>query len=170
MVGKIDKHQIFVYMVHTYILNIHYIAVHIYIYLRNPQLFNMTSLNSGNGTTVHNTTNITLNDVKHEESNTSPQSPASDPEIRTTEENITSPRMEKESGSWCILTKNAKILPLVITMVVVVVSLQIPTILYYTDPPLVDDGLLDSIDLEGCTVSWCIYVGLLSYISTYVRT
>jgi len=42
---------------------------------------------------------------------------------------------------------------LIILMCIIVAILQIPTILYYTDPPSADDALFDNINLESCTVS-----------------
>jgi len=42
---------------------------------------------------------------------------------------------------------------LIISMCIIVAILQIPTILYYTDPPSADVALFDNINLESCTVS-----------------
>lgn len=42
---------------------------------------------------------------------------------------------------------------LIILLILVVAMFQIPTVLYYTDPPATDDFPLDGINLESCTVS-----------------
>lgn len=54
----------------------------------------------------------------------------------------------------CITLQNTY-LPaiLIILMCIVVAILQIPTILYYIDPPSADATLFDNINLESCSVS-----------------
>jgi len=42
---------------------------------------------------------------------------------------------------------------LIILLILVVAMFQIPTVLYYTDPPATDDFPLNGINLESCTVS-----------------
>ena len=44
-------------------------------------------------------------------------------------------------------------LPLIIAMVTVAVLMQIPSILYFTDPPSGKANVLEDIDLETCSVS-----------------
>jgi len=42
---------------------------------------------------------------------------------------------------------------LIILMCMIVIILQIPTVLYYTDPPSAESMLFDSINMETCSVS-----------------
>ena len=46
---------------------------------------------------------------------------------------------------------------LAVVLIMVVAIFQIPTMLYYTDPPAVDNLPLEGVDLEACTVSF-VYV------------
>ena len=58
-----------------------------------------------------------------------------------------------KSGKWVTLQKG-HILPLLISIGIVAVIFQIPLILYCTDPPSTEvTSLLDSVDLETCSVS-----------------
>ena len=45
------------------------------------------------------------------------------------------------------------LLPMIIAMGVVVALMQIPSVLYYTDPPSGEANLLEDVDLETCSVS-----------------
>lgn len=57
-------------------------------------------------------------------------------------------------NKYTILEKTYMPAILIILMCIVVVTLQIPTMLYYTKPPSADVTLLfDNVDLESCTVS-----------------
>ena len=42
---------------------------------------------------------------------------------------------------------------LILLMCIIILTLQVPTILYYTDPPSADATLFDNINLESCSVS-----------------
>ena len=70
-------------------------------------------------------------------------------------EKINSKKKETEQiNKYTILEKTYMPAILIILMCIVVVTLQIPTILYYTELPSVDVSLLfDNIDLESCSVS-----------------
>ena len=70
-------------------------------------------------------------------------------------ENIHPRKKETEQlNKYTILEKTYMPAILIILMCIVVVTLQIPTILYYTELPSVDVSLLfDNIDLESCSVS-----------------
>ena len=52
---------------------------------------------------------------------------------------------------------------LVILLILVVAMFQIPTVLYYTDPPSPDDYPLDGVNLESCTVSWDVSILHVAY-------
>ena len=57
-------------------------------------------------------------------------------------------------NKYTILEKTYMPAILIILMCIVVVTLQIPTMLYYTKPPSADiTSLFDNVDLESCTVS-----------------
>ena len=57
-------------------------------------------------------------------------------------------------NKYTILEKTYMPAILIILLCIVVVTLQIPTMLYYTKPPSADITLLfDDVDLESCTVS-----------------
>ena len=57
---------------------------------------------------------------------------------------------------------------LVILLILVVAMFQIPTVLYYTDPPSPDDYPLDGVNLESCTVSWCVHMWHMHVVCMYV--
>ena len=52
-----------------------------------------------------------------------------------------------------LLQRIRKRIVLAFLMCMVVVVLQIPTILYFTEPSSVEVSLLDNVDLESCSVS-----------------
>jgi len=54
---------------------------------------------------------------------------------------------------WGSLQRIRKTILLAFLMCMVVVVLQIPTILYFTEPSSVEVSLLDTVDLESCSVS-----------------
>ena len=54
---------------------------------------------------------------------------------------------------FTILEKSYLPVVLIILMCFIVMILQIPTVLYYTDPPSAEPVLLESINLETCSVS-----------------
>jgi len=58
-------------------------------------------------------------------------------------------------GSLQIIRKPILLLFL---MCLVVVVLQIPTILYYSESPSIEVSILDNVDLESCSVSNKLYV------------
>ena len=60
----------------------------------------------------------------------------------------------KQTNKWNNLENSYLPVALIILMFLIVVVLQIPTVLYYTEPPSADIALLfDDINLESCTVS-----------------
>ena len=60
----------------------------------------------------------------------------------------------KQANKWNNLESSYLPVALIILMFLIVVVLQIPTILYYTEPPSADiASLFDDINLESCTVS-----------------
>ena len=76
------------------------------------------------------------------------------------DESINNPTMREENKfcnalrvKWVTLQQYIHLVPLIVSMIIVVVILQIPTILYYTDPPSAEVTLLDDVDLERCSVS-----------------
>ena len=70
-------------------------------------------------------------------------------------ERINTKKKESEQiNKYTILEKTYMPAILIVLMCIVVVTLQIPTMLYYTELPSVDVSLLfDNIDLESCSVS-----------------
>ena len=83
------------------------------------------------------------------------------------DESINNPTMREENRlynalreKWITSQQYTHLVPLIVSMVIVVAILQIPTILYYTDPPSTEVALLDDVDLERCSVSLCMYIGL----------
>ena len=52
-----------------------------------------------------------------------------------------------------ILEKSYLPVTLIILMCIIVMVLQIPTVLYYTDPPSAESMLLENINVETCSVS-----------------
>ena len=66
----------------------------------------------------------------------------------------TAKKKSKQANKWSNLEKSYLPAFLIILMFVIVMVLQLPTVLYYTDPPSADVALLfDDINLESCTVS-----------------
>ena len=61
----------------------------------------------------------------------------------------------KQVKKWSNLESSYLPVALIILMFLIAAVLQIPTVLYYTDPPSADTtSLFDDISLESCTVSW----------------
>ena len=100
-------------------------------------------------------TNPTFVSGNDKDSSTLPHSPALDCEIANVIINGTirkeDSKLSDESRGWKMIVLHW--LPLIIAMGVVVVLMQIPSILYYTDPPSGQANLLEDIDLETCSVS-----------------
>ena len=111
-------------------------------------IFKMISVKDDNYT-ITNSTFLRGNDK--ESSSTLPHSPALHSEAAKV---ITRGSMKCEVNDS---SKGRRIfldlLPLIIAMGVVVVLMQIPSILYYTDPPSGEANLLEDVDLETCSVS-----------------
>ena len=86
-----------------------------------------------------------------ESSSTLPHSPALHSEVARviTRGSTTSSANDALKGRKMFLD----LLPLIIAMGIVVVLMQIPSILYYTDPPSGEANLLEDVDLETCSVS-----------------
>ena len=60
----------------------------------------------------------------------------------------------KQANKWSKLEKSYLPVFMIILMFLIVIVMQVPTVLYYTDPPSADIALLfDDINLETCTVS-----------------
>ena len=100
-------------------------------------------------------TNPTFVSENDKESSTLPHFPALDSEVANV---IVSDSTSKEESKFSDTSRGWKILilhrfPLITAMVVVAVILQIPSVLYYTDPPSAEANLLDQVDLETCSVS-----------------
>ena len=111
----------------------------------------MTSVKDNNDE-ITNSTFISEND---KESSTLPHCPALDSEVANV---IINNSTSKEESKYSDTSRGWKMLilhrfPLVTTMVIVAVILQIPSVLYYTDPPSAEANLLDQVDLETCSVS-----------------
>ena len=72
---------------------------------------------------------------------------------------------------WIAVQQHTHLAPLILAMIIVGVLLQIPTILYYTDPPSAEVTVLNNIDLMNCSVSSfipaCSYT---EYIYMHIRT
>ena len=123
----------------------------------------MTTTGSEDNDGVTNSIFISDN---HKEASVIPHSPAL--EYDEAKVNIEDPKKKEEciwtntlksinqslkSGKWVTLQK-AHILPLILSIGIVAVIFQIPLILYCTDPPSTEvTSLLDSVDLETCSVS-----------------
>ena len=74
--------------------------------------------------------------------------------IANTNSNFYSIKPQKvETDDYTTLEKIYLPAILILLMCVIVIILQIPTVLYYTDPPLAESMLLDNINLETCSVS-----------------
>ena len=58
-----------------------------------------------------------------------------------------------QTNSYTTLEKIYLPATLIILMCMIVIMLQIPTVLYYTDPPSAESMLFDYINLETCSVS-----------------
>ena len=86
----------------------------------------------------------------HEGLPTVPHSPVLDNE--TTKDSTTKEFNDASKGKQIILY-----LPLIIAIGMVAIVLQIPSVLYLTDPPSIPITLLDNVDLESCSVSQCFY-------------
>ena len=88
-------------------------------------------------------------------SSTLPHSPARDSEVANVIVNGTikkeGSKFSDDSRGWKMIVLHR--LPLIIAMVTVAVLMQIPSILYYTDPPSGEANVLEDIDLETCSVS-----------------
>ena len=72
------------------------------------------------------------------------------------EESINNPtksRFKTLREKLITIQQHTHLVPLIMSMIIVVVLLQIPTILYYTDPPSAEVVLLDNVDFESCSVS-----------------
>ena len=108
----------------------------------------MVSINHDNNSVILNPTFKSKND---EETHTVPHNPA-----LVVEENISSPTKKENSklrGKWIMMQQYTHLVPLIVSIVIVIAILQIPTILYYTDPPSAEVAAFDNIDLESCSVS-----------------
>lgn len=90
----------------------------------------------------------------HKESSTIPHSPVLESEAAKEGNNSATKKEESNAvkGKRMIL-QNTHLVPLIISMGVVAVILQIPLVLYYTDPPSTEVTLLENVDLETCSVS-----------------
>ena len=65
-----------------------------------------------------------------------------------------SSKKKTKVSSWSSSQTIQKPILLVLLMCLIVAVLQIPSVLYYTEPPSAEVSLLDSVDLESCTVSY----------------
>ena len=151
-----------------------YIAVHQakdivkYTHIITVCLFNMTDVHTNEDCRCVNIDSITmsnapsLNEVMNNgsgqrlpESTTFNQDTISISESVIVHEKINSKKKENEQiNKYTILEKTYMPAILIILMCIVVVTLQIPTILYYTKLPSAEVSLLyDNIDLESCSVS-----------------
>ena len=130
-----------------------------YHYLYNCKLercglfFRMISAKDNNGE-ITNPTFVSGTDK--ETTSTLPHSPALDSEVANVIVNGTITNKEEskfsdDSRGWKMIVLHR--LPLIIAMVTVAVLMQIPSILYYTDPPSGKANVLEDIDLETCSVS-----------------
>lgn len=64
------------------------------------------------------------------------------------------PSIRAASKTKAIIIQKAFLPTLVaVVLILVVLIFQIPAILYYTDPPLIDNLPLEGVNLEACTVS-----------------
>ena len=115
----------------------------------------MVSINSGNDPLFINPIFESENDKKlHAE----PHNPVIVSEVD--KEGINNPTNKEEykfintlREKWIAVQQHTRLTPLIIAMAIVGALLQIPTILYYTDPPSAEVTVLDNIDLENCSVS-----------------
>ena len=118
---------------------------------RGGLFFRMISVKDSSGE-ITNPAFVSGND---KDSTTLPHSPALDCEVANVIVNGTIRKEESkrsdESRGWKMIVLHW--LPLIIAMGIVVVLMQIPSILYYTDPPSGEANLLEDIDLETCSVS-----------------
>ena len=60
---------------------------------------------------------------------------------------------QRQFNTYTTLEKSYLPVVLIILMCIIVMILQIPTVLYYTDPPSAEPALLENINLETCSVS-----------------
>ena len=117
--------------------------------------YSMTTINSVDNDGVANP--IFLSD-SHKETSTIPCSPGL--ESDKAKVNLEEPKKKEDNvwtnalrGKWVTLQKT-NIMPLIVSICIMAVIFQIPLILYCTDPPSTDvTSLLDSVDLETCSVS-----------------
>ena len=58
-----------------------------------------------------------------------------------------------QTNMYTTLEKSYLPVTLIIMMFIIVMILQIPTVLYYTDPPSAESMLYENINLETCSVS-----------------
>ena len=58
-----------------------------------------------------------------------------------------------QTNTYTTLQKSYLPAALMILMCIIVMILQIPTVLYYTDPPSMEPMLYENINLETCSVS-----------------
>ena len=131
-----------------------------YVFQKQPVIHilaytNMVSVNSENDPAIVNPVFESENDKN---SPTVLHSPVL--ESKVADEGINNPTKKEENKSnnalrekWITMQQYTHLVPLIISMAIVVALLQIPTILYYTDPPSAEITLLDSVDLESCSVS-----------------
>ena len=111
----------------------------------------MVSVNCDSDSTIPNPMFKSKND---EETHTVPHSPVL--ESKVAEESISSPAKKEKVNiirKCMMMQQYTHLMPLIIPMAIVIAILQIPTILYYTDPPSAEVALFDNIDLESCSVS-----------------
>ena len=108
----------------------------------------MDGINGGNDSTIPNPMFESKND---KESHTVPKVTEENNNSSTKKENGISSNALREK--WIMIQQYTHLVPLIISMAIVVAVLQIPTILYYTDPPSAEVTLFDNIDLESCSVS-----------------
>ena len=119
------------------------------------EIYSMTTTNSDDNDGVANP--IYLSD-SHKEALTIPRSPGLEPDKAKL--NLEEPKKKEDNvwtntlrGKWVTLQKTNK-MPLLVSICILAVIFQIPLILYCTDPPSTDvTSLLDSVDLETCSVS-----------------
>ena len=87
----------------------------------------------------------------------SPEISISEPVIDNTNSSFHSMKKEKvhskQINSYTTWEKIYLPATLIILMCMIAIILQIPTVLYYSDPPSAEPVLLDNINLETCSVS-----------------
>ena len=98
-------------------------------------------------------TNPTFLSGNDKESTTLPHSPALHSEVAKVIACGSTKSTASRGRKMCL-----DLLPLIIAMGMVVVLMQIPSMLYYTDTPSGEANLLENIDLETCSVSLMYYM------------